>query len=265
MKKAIGYTLVVAQLMVFWFAVAQTKAGSPALTDLHAGSDPPGPVIAVSPSVLDFGLVGVKRAKARILTVRNVGGGTLKGKATVADPFSFVDGKTYSLGSGQSQELIVQYRPTAEGTNRQSVMFSGGSPATVLVTGSARIPPRAPEKVRIVTTAEVEAADFIVRYYSDETSYVLKPVMMDGPFLTICDRPRVLKLARERPRRELAFIVLIHYPNSGYEEPVKLAWVNDLKGLGYQRVVFLRGLNGTNIKGLRILEDPQTSAMSAGK
>jgi hypothetical protein len=265
MKKAVGSTLVAAQLMVFWFAVAQTKTSSPAPTDLRTGSDQPGPVIAVSPDVLDFGLVGVKRTKTLVLTVRNVGGGTLKGKATVADPFSFVDGKAYSLRSGQSQQLIVQYRPTAEGTNRESVVFSGGSTATVLVTGSARIPPRPPEHVRTVLPSEVEAADFIAKYYTDQTSYVLKPVMMEGSFLTICDRPRLLKLAGARPRRELAFIMLIHYPSSEEEEPLKLAWANDLKSLGYQHVVFLRSLSRTNVSGLSILPDPQAPAMSAGK
>ena len=270
MKRPVVSTLVVAQLMVFWFAVAQTKTSSPAQPDLRASSDQPGPVIAVSPGVLDFGMIGVKRTKAFVFTVRNVGGGTLKGKATVADPFGFTGGKTYSLRSGQSQELILQYRPTAEGTNRQSVMFTGGSTATVMVTGPARIPPRAPEHVRTVSPSDVEAADFIAKYFTDQTSYVLKPVRMDGPFLTICDRPSVLKLAGERPRRELAFILLIYYPNSGVgesaqEEQVKLSWANDLKRLGYQRVVFLRSLNRTNINGLRILPDPQTPTMSAGK
>jgi hypothetical protein len=250
---------------VFWLAVAQTKTNSPAPTDLRGASDQPGPVIAVSPAVLDFGLVGVKRTKTLALTVRNAGGGTLKGKATVADPFGFVDGKPFSLRSGQSQKLMVQYRPTAEGTNRQSVVFSGGSTATVLVTGSARTPPRPPESLRAVTAPETAAADFIARYYSDATCYVLKPLMMDGAFLKICDRPLVLKLAGTQPRRDLAFIVLVHYPTSELEEPVKLAWANDLKGLGYQRVVFLRGLNHTNVNGLRILEDPRASSMSAVK
>ena len=49
------------------------------------------------------------------------------------------------------------------------------------------------------------------------------------------------------------------------EEDVKLAWANDLKQLGYQRVVFLRGLNRTNVSGLRILPEPQATQLSAGK
>src|SRR5664279_3316211 len=77
--------------------------------------------------------------------------------------------------------------------------------------------------------AEEEAADFIARYYTDETSYALKPVMMDRAFRSICDRALLLKLARQQPRHDLAVIVLIHYPNAAGEDSTKLAWVRDLK------------------------------------
>jgi hypothetical protein len=111
----------------------------------------------------------------------------------------------------------------------------------------------------------VEAADFIVRYYSDDTSYLLKPTMMDGKFRAICDRAFVLKTAREQPGRGLVAVVLTHYPNSGDEESAKVGWVNDLKGLGYQRVVFLRGSNSMDVKGLAILDSPQQSTMASEK
>ena len=260
MKRAIWSAVVVAQLAVLWSAVAQTSR--------LAGSDQPGPVVAVSPGVLDFGLVGVGRTKDLSLTVRNAGGGVLNGAATVEAPFT-VAGGGYSLRSGQSQSLTVRYRPTAEGTNSQSLVFSGGSAATVRLIGSARIPPQPPGKPRIISKrsrrfSEEDAADFIAGYYSDKASYVLKPPMMDGAFLSICDRPLLLKVARQQPRHELAAVVLTHYPNSGDEEPIKQAWVSDLKGLGYQRVVFLRSRNSTEINGLAILDDPQSSTMSAG-
>jgi hypothetical protein len=70
---------------------------------------------------------------------------------------------------------------------------------------------------------EEETADFIARYYSDETSYTLKPVMMDGAYQSICDRAFLLKLAGQRPRRELAVVVLPHYPSAVGEESIKLA------------------------------------------
>jgi hypothetical protein len=112
---------------------------------------------------------------------------------------------------------------------------------------------------------EEDAANFIAKYYSDQTSYVLKPVMMEGRYQSICDRPAVLKLAQQQPGRELAVIMLVHYPNSESEEPVKLAWVSDLAGLGYRRIVFLRGGNNLQVNGLSVLESPRAPAVLAGK
>jgi len=260
------------QLLGAWVAVAQTNQ--------VAGSDQPGPVTAISPSGLDFGLVGVGRTKDLLLTVKNAGGGTLAGTATVSAPFSIVAGSNYSLGGNQSQRLTVRYGPTAEGTDSQLLVFSGGSAATVPVTGSARTPPPPPGSPRITGTtsnhastpaaktrkfAEEEEADFIARYYTDEVSYALKPAMMDGVFRSICDRALLLKLAGQQPRRELAVVVLIHYPVAETEDATKLAWVNDLTGLGYRRIVFLRSGNRMQVNGLPILEGPPAAAMSAGQ
>jgi hypothetical protein len=112
---------------------------------------------------------------------------------------------------------------------------------------------------------EADAADFIARYYSDQTSYVLKPVMMEGPYQSICDRSALLKLAREQPGRELAVIMLVHYQSADAEEPVKLAWAKDLAGLGYRRVVFLRSGGNMQANGLTMLESPHAPASFAGK
>jgi hypothetical protein len=113
--------------------------------------------------------------------------------------------------------------------------------------------------------AEADAADFIARYYSDETSYMVKPVTMDGSYQSICDRSALLKLAREQPGRELAVIMLVHFQSTEAEEPVKLAWVNDLTGLGYRRIVFLRAGNGMQVNNLAVLESPRAPATFAGK
>jgi hypothetical protein len=112
---------------------------------------------------------------------------------------------------------------------------------------------------------EADAADFIARYYSDQTSYALKPVRLDGQYQTVYDRPALLELARLQPGRELAVVVLVHYPNAASEEPVKLAWVNDLTGLGYRRIVFLRAGNGLQVNNLAVLESPRAPATFAGK
>ena len=112
---------------------------------------------------------------------------------------------------------------------------------------------------------EGDAADFVARYFSDETSYVMRPEMKDGTFPSICDRTRLLKVAREQPRHELAVIVLVHYQTAEAEEPVKLAWVNELTSQGYRRVVFLRGNGRMEVDGLPILETPRVPPTFAGK
>jgi hypothetical protein len=112
---------------------------------------------------------------------------------------------------------------------------------------------------------EGEAADFIARYYSDETSYALKPALMEGTFRSVCDRAFLLKLAGQQPRRELAVIVMIHYMGAQQEDTIKSAWASDLKKLGYQRIVFLRGDNRMQVNGLRMLPCPQGSAALAEK
>ena len=50
------------------------------------------------------------------------------------------------------------------------------------------------------------------------------------------------------------------------EEPVKQNWERDLKALGYQRVIFLRGSNKTRqVNGLTLLEGQPAPAWSAEK
>ena len=112
---------------------------------------------------------------------------------------------------------------------------------------------------------EAETADFIARYYSDEASYALKPAMMEETFRSVCDRALLLKLAGQQPRRELAVIVMIHYVSAQQEDTTKLAWVNDLKRLGYRRIVFLRGGNRMQVNGLPMLACPEGSGAFAEK
>jgi len=116
-----------------------------------------------------------------------------------------------------------------------------------------------------VRLTEEEGADFIARYYTNETSYALKPAMMVGAFQSICDRALLLKLAGQQPRHDLAVVVLIHYPGARAEDTTKAAWVKDLKGLGYQRIVFLRGGSSMKVNGLPILEYPQAPTIATGK
>jgi subtilisin-like proprotein convertase family protein len=97
------------------------------------------PVIAVTPTSLNFGLIQVGTSASQNLYVTNVGGGTLTGTATATSPFSIVSGGSYSLAASQGQQVVVSYSPTAAGTNNAVVSFTGGGGTTAGVTGAAYI------------------------------------------------------------------------------------------------------------------------------
>ena len=101
--------------------------------------------------------------------------------------------------------------------------------------------------------SEEEQADVIIRYYSDDTSYVLKPAKTEGPFLTIFKKDAVLALAKQQPGRQLAVVLLIHYTDEDVSEAVKRDWKKLLTETGYRRVVFLRALNSMKVNGLAVL------------
>jgi hypothetical protein len=98
-----------------------------------------------------------------------------------------------------------------------------------------------------------EQANLIVRYYTDDTSYLLKPEAKNGPFLAVLNKDAVLEVAKHQAGRQLAVVVLIHYAAESEAEAVKSKWKNLLTEAGYQRVVFLRGRSGTQINGLPVL------------
>jgi hypothetical protein len=73
-------------------------------------------------------------------TVRNTGGGTLAGNASVPAPFSIVGTSAYSLASNATQVITVRYIPTQAGSSTQTVTFTGAGGASAAVSGSASLP-----------------------------------------------------------------------------------------------------------------------------
>jgi hypothetical protein len=68
----------------------------------------------------------------------------------------------------------------------------------VLLLATACSTPRNSPEVRF---NEQEKANFVVRYYTDDTSFVLKPEEADGPFLRVLRRDAVVDVARQQPGR----------------------------------------------------------------
>jgi hypothetical protein len=103
------------------------------------GGDPTtNPVIFLSSGTLDYGLMAVDSTSNQIFTVKNAGMGTLTGAVSgVSSPFSIVSGGSYSLGSGQTQDVVVGFAPTQTGSYSQMVTFTGGGDANATVRGMA--------------------------------------------------------------------------------------------------------------------------------
>ena len=104
-----------------------------------------------------------------------------------------------------------------------------------------------------VRFTEQEQANLVVRYYTDDTSYVLKPLKTDGPFLSVLKRDAVIDVAKQQPDRQLAVVILIHYAAEAEAARVQSKWRSSLAEAGYQRVVFLRASGGMQINGLPLL------------
>ena len=110
-----------------------------------------------------------------------------------------------------------------------------------------------PQHAREVRFNELDQASFIVRYYTDDTSYVLKPEAKDGPFLAVLKRDAALAVARQQPSRNLAVVVMIHHGGQWEVEAARRKWATLLTEAGYQRVVFLRAAKGMDVNGLPVL------------
>jgi hypothetical protein len=92
------------------------------------------PVISASPASLNFASINGANV-TNTLSVRNTGGGTLTGTASVPAPFQIVAGGSYNLAANQSQNVTVSYIPSGGSTNRV-ITLTGGGGASVPVSGS---------------------------------------------------------------------------------------------------------------------------------
>jgi hypothetical protein len=119
----------------------------------------------------------------------------------------------------------------------------------LLLATACSTPPATP----VVRFNEQDKASLIIRHYTDDISYVLKPAQKDGPFLSVLKRDAVLALAKQQADRQLAVVILIHYSAESEAARVKDDWTRRLTALGYERVVFLHSEGGSKVDGLPVL------------
>jgi len=101
------------------------------------------PILEVMPNSLNFGDVIVGQCSAdQIFTMRNSGGGTLSGSASVSAPFSIASEGSFNLGVGQTSTVVVRFCPTIAGQANGTVNFtSNGGNVSRSVTGNGALTP----------------------------------------------------------------------------------------------------------------------------
>jgi HYDIN/CFA65/VesB family protein len=104
---------------------------------VQATAIPTPPICQVTPATLDFGSVPAGQTKDLVLTVKNIGGGTLSGSAIPGCPqdFNFIGATSYALGAGQSASFTVRFTPGAVG-NFQCYVSVGFSCPSVVTKGT---------------------------------------------------------------------------------------------------------------------------------
>ena len=108
------------------------------------------PVISVTPTNLDFGIIAVGRTKDLGVVVENQGSGTLAGSVSANESFSVISGGNYNLTNHQSEKVTFRYSPKAAGNESQTVSFTGAGSLSITAHGRAGIPPAPPQNLHVV-------------------------------------------------------------------------------------------------------------------
>ena len=97
------------------------------------------PVISISSTSINFGMVLTNTSTNQVIIVQNTGSGPLTGSTSVSAPFQIVSGGNYNLGSNQTQTVTIGFNPTTTGAFTQTVIFTvtNGNSASANVTGLA--------------------------------------------------------------------------------------------------------------------------------
>lgn len=102
---------------------------------------PNSPVISVAPPTRDYGSILHGTTANVLVTVTNIGQGTLTGSAALggSGAFSIVSGGTFNLGAGASQTVTVRFGPSTVGRFDTDLKFSSnGGVAEAVLSGAGK-------------------------------------------------------------------------------------------------------------------------------
>ncbi|MDQ6703968.1 MAG: hypothetical protein M3Z96_13250 [Pseudomonadota bacterium] len=102
---------------------------------------PNSPVISVTPPTRDYGSILHGTTVNALITVTNIGQGTLTGNASLSGSgaFSIVSGGTFSVGAGASQTVTVRFAPSTVGRfDTDLKLSSNGGIAEAVLSGAGK-------------------------------------------------------------------------------------------------------------------------------
>lgn len=85
--------------------------------------------LLINPPYLDFGIVSIDSQAERRLVIKNNRPSTLTVTLSVDTPFDIASSPTLVLRPGQSDEVVVRFRPTTLGVFQEKVSIDNGSKA----------------------------------------------------------------------------------------------------------------------------------------
>jgi hypothetical protein len=124
----------------------------------------------VDKEIFDFGARPIGRQSSLPLKIRNGGGGVLKGKAKIGEPWSLTESEDFRLAEGEQRQFEVVFSPTGPGEFTGLIEFQAGSKPyrSVELRGEGIYRFQVPERIKI---QRKPSADFLE--ITNRTSEVL--------------------------------------------------------------------------------------------
>ena len=95
------------------------------------------PLMVLSISQKDYGLLKVGSVSNVTVLMTNAGTGSFSGTASATAPFSVTAGSTYTLFSGSNHSITLRYTPTAQGEHTSAATFTGAGGGAIQLNGKA--------------------------------------------------------------------------------------------------------------------------------